>query len=229
MRSGEFAVGRMRPRPDAAPRAGGRPPGSSLRSAVAPTLWVLCLVLMLRAGDGPPVGLPSGALMPVLLGGQPAKLPLQLAPARHARGRQSSLALGAQYGASRFGSMLAVAEAALGGQLPDLRERVVQRRLVGPQLELADARRVDQPRATGQRHQLATGRGVAPAVVTDRTFRSTRPNTVTVDSALTEPVSTARVARAPRVLLMFVSMGRSMQRAPAVDQPSQAAKKTVHW
>src|SRR3954471_10002911 len=67
--------------------------------------------------------------------------------------------------APRLRLVHAVGEAAVVRQRLDLVERRVEPIAVQPRLQLAHARRVDQQRASGQRHQTARGRGMAAFAV----------------------------------------------------------------
>ena len=68
-------------------------------------------------------------------------------------------------GAAGLGFVRAISETASARELGDILERLGDRGLLHPRLQLAHAGRVDEQRATRQLHQVPGGRRVAPFAV----------------------------------------------------------------
>src|SRR6185437_9714925 len=94
-----------------------------------------------------------------------AQLALELAVALEPLARQPAVGERRSDRTARLALVAAVREAAARGQLGDVGERLVERLLAGPELELAHPRRVEQDRAARERDELAVGRRVAAAAV----------------------------------------------------------------
>src|SRR5213083_161015 len=94
------------------------------------------------------------------------ELALQLAPRAEAVELEATVVDRGENGTAGLACVCAVAETALGSERLDVLERGAEVTL--PELQLAQARRVDRQRAVGQLHELAMGRRVpARAVVRD--------------------------------------------------------------
>src|SRR5205085_2525920 len=96
------------------------------------------------------------------------QLSLESTTARHTRGVERARLDGGLHRAAGLVLVTAVAEAAALGKLVDIRERPADTAFGLPQLDLAQARRVDHHAATRKADQLARHRGVpADAVAAD--------------------------------------------------------------
>ena len=113
--------------------------------------------------------LPAAPLFPalqrVLADLQGAHLGPELAKALQARGVEPPLLDRGTDRAAGLVRVAAVREAAGGEEPAHVLEGRVEARPVGPELDLAQARRVEEQGAAGQGDQLAVGRGVSAALV----------------------------------------------------------------
>src|SRR5690242_16714511 len=109
---------------------------SALTFLFQPLLQCLARDLRLPPGFEPGALVELGRLMRLFV--------LQLPEAGQTFGRQAALLDGRRDRATRFGSMAAVAEAALFSECVDVVERVGDGARCFPKLQLAHARRIDQ-------------------------------------------------------------------------------------
>jgi hypothetical protein len=107
---------------------------------------------------------------------EPAELALELAPAVETLAWQSSASQRLADCAAGLALVRAVAEAACCRQRSDVLEGLLEALRDVPELQFAQARRVEHEPAAGQRQQLTVARRVAtPSVASDLVRRHHRP------------------------------------------------------